>query len=124
MEVASAWGKRITSPVRDLIRRMSLENPLWGRSATKIHGELLKLGIEVAQSMVSIYMVPRRDCPLQTWKTFICNHMKGIARSRNACRRMHSMRASKKAKGHLRNKPRLHASPPVSIASRSCASAR
>ncbi|HKF12590.1 MAG TPA: hypothetical protein VKB89_28410 [Xanthobacteraceae bacterium] len=110
--------------MRDLIRRMSLENPLWGRSATKIHGELLKLGIEVAQSMVSIYMVPRRDCPLQTWKTFICNHMKGIARSGNACRRMHSMRASKKAKGHLRNKPRLHASPPVSIASRSCASAR
>jgi hypothetical protein len=42
--------------VRDLIRRMSFENPLWG--ATKIHGELLKLGIEVAQSTVSIYMVP------------------------------------------------------------------
>ena len=68
---------RITKEVRDLIRRMSLENPLWG--ATKIHGELLKLGIEVAQSTVSIYMVPRRDRPLQTWKTFLCNHMEGIA---------------------------------------------
>jgi hypothetical protein len=56
---------------------MSLENPLWG--ATKIHGELLKLGIEVAQSTVSIYMVPRRDRPLQTWKTFLRNHMEGIA---------------------------------------------
>jgi hypothetical protein len=41
-----------------LIRRMSFENPLWG--ATKIHGELLKLGIAVAQSTVSVYTVPRR----------------------------------------------------------------
>ncbi len=68
---------RIDKEVRDLIRRMSLENRLWG--ATKIHGELLKLGIEVAQSTVSIYMVPRRDRPLQTWKTFLRNHMEGIA---------------------------------------------
>ncbi len=68
---------RIAKEVRDLIRRMSLENPLWG--ATKIHGELLKLGIRVAQSTVSTYMVPRRDRPLQTWKTFVRNHMEGIA---------------------------------------------
>jgi hypothetical protein len=68
---------RIAKEVRDLIRRMSLENPLWG--ASKIHGELLKLGIEVAQSTVSIYMVPRRDRPLQSWKTFVRNHMEGIA---------------------------------------------
>jgi hypothetical protein len=67
---------RIAKEVRDLIRRMSLENPLWG--ATKIHGELLKVGIQVAQSTVSIYMVPRRDRPLQTWKTFLRNHMDGI----------------------------------------------
>jgi hypothetical protein len=63
--------------VRDLTRRVSFENPLWG--ATKIHGELLKLGIEVAQSTVSIYMVPRQGRPLQTWKTFLRNHMEGIA---------------------------------------------
>jgi len=68
---------QIGKEVRDLIRRMSLENPLWG--ATKIHGELLKLGIEVAQSMVSVYMVPRRDRPLQTSKTFLRNHMDRIA---------------------------------------------
>ncbi len=68
---------RITQEVRDLIRRMSFENALWG--ATKIHGELLKLGIRVAQSTVSIYMVPRRGRPLQTWKTFINNHAEGIA---------------------------------------------
>ena len=69
---------RITNEVRDLIRRMSFENPLWG--ATKIHGELLKLGIAVAQSTVSIYMVPRRDRPLQTWKTFLRNHMRELRR--------------------------------------------
>jgi hypothetical protein len=68
---------RIAKEVRDLIRRMSLENPFWG--ATKIHGELLRLGIQVAQSTVSIYMVPRPDRPLQTWKTFVRNHMEGIA---------------------------------------------
>jgi hypothetical protein len=68
---------RISKEVRDLIRRMSFENPLWG--APKIHGELLKLGIEIAQSTVSIYMVPRQDRPLQTWKTFLRNHMEGIA---------------------------------------------
>jgi hypothetical protein len=67
----------VAREVRDLIRKVSFENPLWG--ATKIHGELLKLGIEVAQSTVSIYMVPRRDRPLQTWKTFLRNHMEGIA---------------------------------------------
>jgi hypothetical protein len=63
--------------VRDLIRRISLESPLW--SATKIHGELLKLGIQVFQSTVSIYMVPRRGRPLQTWMTFLHNHAEGIA---------------------------------------------
>src|SRR6516225_2451684 len=68
---------RIAQEVRDLIQRMSLENPLWG--ATKMHGELLKLGIRVAQSTVSIYMVPRQGRPLQTWKTFIDNHAEGIA---------------------------------------------
>jgi hypothetical protein len=67
----------IAKEVRDLIRRMSFENPLLG--APKIHGELLKLGIEVAQSTVSIYMVPRPDRPSQNWKTFVRNHMEGIA---------------------------------------------
>jgi hypothetical protein len=47
--------------------------------ATKIHGELLKVGIEVAQSTVSIYMVPRSDRPLLTWKTFLSNHTEGVA---------------------------------------------
>jgi hypothetical protein len=64
---------RIGKEVRDLIRRMSFENPLWG--APKIHGELLKLGIDVAQSTVSIYVAPRQGRPLQTWKSFLRNHL-------------------------------------------------
>jgi hypothetical protein len=55
---------------------MSLENPLWG--ATKIHGELLKVGIEVAQSTLDLHGAAARR-PLQTWKTFLRNHMDGIA---------------------------------------------
>ncbi len=68
---------RIGKEVRDLIRRMSIENPLWG--APKIHGELRTLGIDVAQSTVSMYMVPRQGRPLQTWKIFLRNHGKEIA---------------------------------------------
>jgi transposase InsO family protein len=47
---------------------MSIENPLWG--APRIHGELLKLGLEVAQSSVAKYMVKRRGLPSQGWRTF------------------------------------------------------
>jgi hypothetical protein len=69
---------RIAKEVRDLIRRMSLENPFWG--ATKIHGELLKLGIQVAQSTVSIYMVPRPDRPLQPGRPSYAITWKGLRR--------------------------------------------
>jgi transposase InsO family protein len=60
-----------------LIRRMSVENPLWG--APRIHGELLKLGFEVAQSSVAKYMVKRRGPPSQGWRTFLHNHAPDIA---------------------------------------------
>jgi hypothetical protein len=56
---------------------MSVENPLWG--APRIHGELLKLGFEVAQSSVAKYMVKRRGPPSQGWKTFLRNHPPDIA---------------------------------------------
>jgi len=56
---------------------MSCENPLWG--APRIHGELLMLGIEVAESTVGRYMVRRRRPPSQGWKTFLRNHAAGIA---------------------------------------------
>jgi len=65
------------SGIRALIRRMSRENPLWG--APRIHGELLMLGIEVAESTVGRYMVRRRRPPSQGWKTFLRNHAAGIA---------------------------------------------
>jgi transposase InsO family protein len=56
---------------------MSIENQLWG--APRIHGELLKLGFEVAQSSVAKYMVKRRGPPSQSWKTFLLNHAPDIA---------------------------------------------
>jgi transposase InsO family protein len=68
---------RIDREIRDLIRRMSKENPLWG--APRIHGELLMLGIEVAQSTVARYMTRRQGPPSQGWKTFLRNHVAGIA---------------------------------------------
>ena len=68
---------QIELELRALIRRMSLENPLWG--APRIHGELLKLGFEVAQSSVAKYMVKRRGPPSQGWRTFLRNHAPDIA---------------------------------------------
>src|SRR6516165_11146461 len=62
----------ISSEVRDLIRKMCRENPGWG--APRIHGELLKLGIDIGQSSVSKYMVRCRKPPSQTWRTFLENH--------------------------------------------------
>ena len=63
--------------VRDLIRRMSQANRLWG--APRIHGELLKLGIEVAPSTVGKYLQRTRKPPSQTWRTFLTNHMTQMA---------------------------------------------
>src|SRR5215475_14423299 len=60
-----------------LIRQMSMDNPLWG--APRIHGELLKLGFEVAQSSVAKYMVKRRGPPDQGWPTFLRNCAPDIA---------------------------------------------
>jgi len=62
--------------VRDLIRRMSRENPLWG--APHIHGELLKLGINIGETSVAKYMVRGRKPPSQTWRTFLNNHVKTL----------------------------------------------
>jgi len=62
----------ISREVRDLIRKMCRENPGWG--APRIHGELLKLGIEIGETSVSKYMVRGRKPPSQTWRTFLENH--------------------------------------------------
>ena len=68
---------RTDAELRALIRKMSIDNPLWG--APRIHGELLKLGFEVAQSSVAKYMVRRRGPPSQGWRTFLRNHAPDIA---------------------------------------------
>ena len=72
-------GGRPATPrdIRQLIREMSIANPLWG--APRIHGELLKLGIDVGQTTVAKYMAKRGCPPSQGWKTFLRNHADGIA---------------------------------------------
>jgi len=73
----SEWG-RASADLRALIEQMSVENPLWG--APRIHGELLKLGFQVAQSTVAKYIVRRYGRPPdQSWWTFLRNHMPEIA---------------------------------------------
>jgi putative transposase len=66
----------ISREVRDLIRKMCRENPCWG--APRIHGELLRLGIDVGESSVSKYMVRSPKPPSQTWRTFLENHAKQL----------------------------------------------
>jgi putative transposase len=63
----------IAREVRDMIRQMCRENPGWG--APRIHGELLKLAIDIGESSVSKYMVRGRKPPSQTWRTFLNNHL-------------------------------------------------
>jgi hypothetical protein len=72
-----AGRPKIDRGLRDLIQRMSRDNPLWG--AARIHGELLMLGFKVAQSTVSKYMVRGGPPPSQSWKTFLQNHSEAIA---------------------------------------------
>jgi transposase InsO family protein len=62
--------------VRTLIRKMSLANPRWG--APRIHGELLKLGIDIGETTVAKYMTRPRRPSSQTWKAFLRNHMQDL----------------------------------------------
>jgi putative transposase len=78
LEVKSRQGRsgrpQVATETRQLIRRMSRENPLWG--APRIHGELLKLGIDIGETSVSKYMARGRMPPSQAWRTFLENHLK------------------------------------------------
>ena len=71
-------GGRPTIPreTRDLIRRLSQDNPLWG--APRVHGELQMLGIDVSQTTVAKYMIRHRKPPSQTWRIFLDNHVKEL----------------------------------------------
>jgi len=78
-----AWKSRhkggrpaIDPEVRDLIRRMSRTNPLWG--APRIHGELLKLGIDLSQTTVAKYMIRHRKPPSPSWRASLDNHLKSL----------------------------------------------
>jgi hypothetical protein len=78
LEVEAPGGRPIVPlEIRKLIREMSIANPL--RGAPRIHGELLKLGIDVGQTSVAKYIVKRREPSSQGWKTFLHNHADGIA---------------------------------------------
>ncbi len=78
-----AWKSRhkggrptVAPEVRNLIRRMSRATPLWG--APRIHGELLKLGIDLSQTTVAKYMIRRPKPPSLSWRTFLDNHLKDL----------------------------------------------
>ena len=68
---------RMSREIRDLIRKMSQANPLWG--APRIHGELLKLGIDVSQATVGRYLPWRPKVPSPTWRSFLHNHLHDTA---------------------------------------------
>jgi putative transposase len=72
----SAGRRPVSSEVRALIRKMSQANPYWG--APRIHGELLKLGIEISERSVSRLLPKDRKPPSQTWKPFLNNHLKDL----------------------------------------------
>jgi transposase InsO family protein len=66
----------LDAEIAALIRKMAAANPLWG--APRIHGELLKLGIEISERTVSRHMPKRRPRPSQTWRTFLDNHVRDL----------------------------------------------
>ena len=68
---------KIDKEIRELIEKMSRENPLWG--VPRIQAELCLLGFDLAESTVAKYRVRGRTSPSQTWKTFLANHAKQIA---------------------------------------------
>jgi putative transposase len=74
--LGTAGRPAVSHEIRHLIRRLSRVNPLWG--APRIHGELLKLGIEIGETSVATYMGRHQTPPSQTWRTFLENHVKDL----------------------------------------------
>ena len=66
----------VNAEIKALVIRMAAANPLWG--APRIHGELLRLGIDVSERTVSRLMPKRRPLPSQTWRTFLANHVRDL----------------------------------------------
>jgi len=67
---------RVNAEIRALVARMAVANPLWG--APRIHGELLKLGLDVSERTISRLLPKRRSPPAQTWRTFLTNHIRDL----------------------------------------------
>lgn len=71
--------RRIAPELRQLIRRMAAENPLWGQ--VRIMAELLKLGYVVSPRTVRRYMRrPWSGKPSPRWRDFLRQHAKDIWR--------------------------------------------
>jgi putative transposase len=68
--------RRVNAEIKALVARMAVANPLWG--APRIHGELLKLGLDVSERTVSRLIPKRRSPPSQTWRTFLTNHVRDL----------------------------------------------
>jgi len=66
----------VNAEIKALVSRMVAANPLWG--APRIHAELLKLGIDVAERTVSRLMPKHHPRPSQTWRTFLANHVRDL----------------------------------------------
>jgi putative transposase len=66
----------VNDEIKTLIAHMAAANPLWG--AARIHGELIKLRIDIAERTVSRLMPKRRPGPSQTWQTFLGNHVRDL----------------------------------------------
>jgi putative transposase len=66
----------VAAEIRELIGTMSRANTCWG--APRVHGELLKLGLDVSRATVSKYMIRHRKPPSQTWRTFLGNHVRDL----------------------------------------------
>ena len=73
----SGGRPQASSEARALIKRMATANPYWG--APRIHGELLKVGMEISDRTVSRLMPTHRKPPSQTWKAYLNNHVQGLA---------------------------------------------
>ena len=73
----ASTSSAVPADIRDLIQKISHDNPLWG--APRIHGELLKLGIDIAQSTVAKYISRRRGPRSPGWQVFLHNHTAHIA---------------------------------------------
>src|SRR2546422_4530374 len=73
----SAGGRpAVHAEIKTLITRMATANPLWG--APRIHGELLRLGIDACERTVSRLMPKRRPRPSQTWRAFLATHVRDL----------------------------------------------